>query len=147
LKDAVVEWVRELGHIAFDLGTRDESPVDYPDFALAVAESVSEERADLGIAIDAAGIGSAIAANKVPGVRAAMCYDAASARNAREHNHANVLTLGARTAAAQVARDVVRMFLTTAVGGERHARRVEKIGAIESKYSRPRTLRFDEVRR
>jgi ribose 5-phosphate isomerase B len=146
LKEAVIEWVRDLGHLAFDLGTRDENPVDYPDYARAVAEAVSEQRADLGIAIDAAGIGSAIAANKVPNVRAAMCYDVASAKNAREHNHANVLTLGGKAASARQAREIVRAFLTTDVGGERHARRVQKISAIESSYSRPRASRIEEAR-
>jgi ribose 5-phosphate isomerase B len=136
LKQAVLEWVRELGHLAFDLGTHGESPVDYPDFAREVAEAVAQGRADLGICIDGAGIGSAIAANKVPGVRAAMCCDAAGARNAREHNFANVLTLGGKTAFAKDAREIVRAFLATSEGEERHARRVQKIAGIELKYSR-----------
>jgi ribose 5-phosphate isomerase B len=136
LKQAVLEWVRELGHVALDLGTRDESPVDYPDFARDVAESVAQGRADLGICIDGAGIGSAIAANKVPGVRAALCCDAAAAKNAREHNFANVLTLGGKTAFAKDAREIVRVFLATSEGEERHARRVNKIERIEARYSR-----------
>ena len=138
LKIALKEWVRELGHDVFDLGTHDRNAVDYPDFARAVAEAVAEGRADLGICLDGAGIGSAIAANKVPGVRAAMCYDAATARNAREHNFANVLTLGAKMLGAQVVFEIVRTFLSTAEGEERHARRVRKITAIESKYCRSR---------
>lgn len=137
MKQAAIEWVRELGHLAIDLGTRDERPVDYPDFARAVAEAVAQGRADLGICVDGAGVGSAMAANKVPGVRAAMCYDTATARNAREHNHANVLTLGGRMIPARNAHDVVRAFLSTPVGGERHAKRVEKIAAIERSYARP----------
>lgn len=136
MKQVAIEWVRELGHLAIDLGTRNEAPVDYPDFAGAVAEAVAQGRADLGICVDAAGIGSAMAANKVPGARAAMCHDAATARNAREHNHANVLTLGGRTLGASAAHEVVRVFLSTPVGGDRHARRVEKIVAIEKRYAR-----------
>jgi len=135
MKQALSEWVRELGHLALDLGTNDERPVDYPDFARAVAEAVAQGRVDLGICVDGAGIGSAMAANKVPGVRAAMCYDAATARNAREHNHANVLTLGGRMLGMKTANEVVRAFLSTPVGGERHAKRVEKITAIERSYS------------
>jgi ribose 5-phosphate isomerase B len=136
LKVEVVEWLRELGYVVLDLGTRDESPVDYPDFARAVAEAVARGNADLGICVDGAGIGSAIAANKVPGVRAAACHDVATARNAREHNFANVLTLGGRMLARQRAHEIVRAFLATAAGGERHAKRVEKITAIERAYAR-----------
>lgn len=136
LKASVLEEVRGLGHEAFDLGTRDENAVDYPDFARAVAEAVAAGNADLGIAIDGAGIGSAMAANKVPGVRAAPCWNVDSAKNAREHNFANVLTLGARMLAARAALEVVRAFLTTATGEDRHRRRVDKITAIERSYSR-----------
>jgi ribose 5-phosphate isomerase B len=136
LKSDVIDWVRALGHETFDLGTRDESPVDYPDFARAVAESVARSNADLGIAIDGAGIGSAMAANKVVGVRAANCWDAASAKNAREHNFANVLTLGAKMLPREKLYEIVRTFLTTPTGEERHARRVKKITDIERAYSR-----------
>lgn len=135
-KARVIGWVRELGAVAVDLGTHDENPVDYPDVARAVGEAVARGRAELGICLDGAGIGSAIAANKVPGVRAATCWDAASARNAREHNHANVLSLGAKMLTASALQDAVRAFLSTAPGGERHARRVEKITAIERASSR-----------
>jgi ribose 5-phosphate isomerase B len=136
LKQEVLEWVRALGHEAFDLGTRDENPVDYPDFARAVAEAVARANADLGIVLDGAGIGSAIAANKVPGVRAATCWDAASARNAREHNYANVLAFGAKMIAPEKAREIVHAFLATSEGEERHGRRVKKIGDIERHYTR-----------
>lgn len=136
LKRAVLEWLRELGHVAQDLGTKDENAVDYPDFARAVAEAVAHGSADLGICIDGAGIGSAMAANKVPGVLAAMCYDVATARNAREHNHANVLTLGGRMLSESQAQDILRAFLSTPPGGERHKKRVDKIRAIETRYSR-----------
>jgi ribose 5-phosphate isomerase B len=131
LKRSVAAWLGELGHVVVDLGTHDENPVDYPDFAAAVGRAIAERRADLGICVDGAGIGSAIAANKIPGVRAAMCYDVATARNAREHNHANVLTLGGKLLTTSAAFDVVRAFLSTPVGPERHARRVAKITALE----------------
>ena len=136
LKRAVLDWVRELGIVAVDLGTHDENPVDYPDFAKAVAEAVAEGRADLGICVDGAGIGSAMAANKVPGVLAANCHDVSTARNAREHNFANVLTLGGRTLQASEAQAIVRAFLATPCGEERHRKRVEKIRALERRYAR-----------
>jgi ribose 5-phosphate isomerase B len=131
LKGDVIEWVRSLGHETFDLGTRDENPVDYPDFARAVAESVAKKNADVGIVIDGAGIGSAMAANKVGGVRAANCWNGATAKNAREHNYANVLTLGAKVITREAAYEVVRTFLTTPFGEERHGKRVKKIMDIE----------------
>lgn len=117
-----------------DVGTRGKESVDYPDFAQAVAEAVSSGRCDLGIVVDGAGIGSAIAANKVPGIRAAMCYDAATARNSREHNFANVLTIGGRLISNETMKDIVRVFLETPTGEERHAARVRKILALEKKY-------------
>jgi ribose 5-phosphate isomerase B len=135
MKVHVLKYVEELGHIAFDLGCKDESAVDYPDFAHAVAEAVTHGRSDLGIVIDGAGIGSAMAANKVPGVRAAMCYDEQTARNAREHNYANVLSLGGRMLEEQTILDVVRAFLGTPEGAERHGRRVDKITGIERRYA------------
>lgn len=144
LKLALLEWIRELGHVAQDLGTKDENPVDYPDFARAVAESVASGGADLGVCVDGAGIGSAMAANKVPGVLAAMCYDVPTARNAREHNHANVLTLGGRMLSEGQAHEILRAFLATPVGGERHRKRVEKIRAIEVRYSRPAAANMEE---
>ena len=134
MKADVLTWVRECGHAAVDLGTVDENPVDYPDFARRVAEAVAGGQCDYGIVVDGAGIGSAMAANKVPGVRAAMCYDEATARNAREHNYANVLSLGGRLLAPDLACRIVRTFLSTPDGPERHARRVAKITAIERDY-------------
>jgi ribose 5-phosphate isomerase B len=136
LKKDVLAWVAELGHQAHDFGTRDENPVDYPDFACAVAEAVANGQCDLGIVIDGAGIGSAIAANKVSGVRAATCCDVAMAKNAREHNYANVLSLGAKMITRAAAHDIVRTFLATPYGEERHGKRVAKIGAIEKRYSK-----------
>jgi ribose 5-phosphate isomerase B len=131
LKGDVIEWVRSLGHETFDLGTRDENPVDYPDYARAVAEAVAKKNADIGIVIDGAGIGSAMAANKVAGVRAANCWNGATAKNAREHNYANVLTLGAKVITRDAAFEVVRTFLATPFGEERHGKRVKKIMDIE----------------
>ena len=112
----------------------DEKPADYPDIALAVAELVAEGAATRGIIVDGAGIGSAMVANKVPGIRAALCYDKASARNSREHNNANVLTLGGRMLTASQAEEVVRVWIGTAFAGGRHAGRVGKIGEVERKY-------------
>ncbi|MCZ6598165.1 MAG: RpiB/LacA/LacB family sugar-phosphate isomerase [Planctomycetota bacterium] len=134
MKLEVLEWVRECGHRAVDLGCHDENAVDYPDFAHAVAQAVAERRCDVGILVDGAGIGSAMAANKVPGIRAANCWDERTAKNAREHNYANVLTLGGRLLDTATAHTVVRTFLATPFGAERHGRRVEKIHAIERRY-------------
>ncbi len=134
LKKDVLAWIAEVGHQPIDLGTRDERACDYPDFAHAVAEVVAGGQAELGIVIDGAGIGSAIAANKVPGVRAATCCDVAMAKNSREHNFANVLSLGAKMITRAVAQDIVRAFLATETGEERHRKRVDKIDAIERRY-------------
>lgn len=135
-KRALLEILREAGHVLLDLGTHDETAVDYPDFARAVAEAVAEGRADLGVCIDGAGIGSAMTANKVPGVRAANCWDVASARNAREHNYANVLTLGGRRLSPSGASEILSAFLSTPWGEERHGRRIAKITAVERQYSK-----------
>ena len=141
LKADVLTSLRELGARTVDFGTRDSNAVDYPDVARAVAEAVAAGQCDLGVVIDGAGIGSAIAANKVPGVRAATCVDERMARNAREHNHANVLSIGTGWLDASRAHGVLRAFLTTDVGPGRHARRVAIIDSIEGRYARtqPRT--------
>ncbi len=114
-----------------DVGVHEEKPADYPDIARQVAEIVARGEAARGIIIDGAGIGSSIVANKFPGIRAALCYDKASARNSREHNDSNVLTLGGRLLTAGQAEDVLRVWLTTPFGGGRHAARLEKIAEIE----------------
>jgi ribose 5-phosphate isomerase B len=119
-----------------DCGTHSTDSVDYPDFAYAVAQLVGTGRAWRGIIIDGAGIGSCMAANKVPSVRAAMCYDQATAVNSREHNNANVLTLGAGLIGANLAQQIVQTWLATDFGGDRHARRVDKIMAIEKRFSK-----------
>jgi ribose 5-phosphate isomerase B len=136
LKSELLVMLRETGYEVIDCGTNSTESVDYPDFALAVAQLVSSGSAWRGILIDGAGIGSCMAANKVPGVLAAMCYDQATAHNSREHNNANVLTLGAGMIGPNIARQVVQTFLDTEFGGGRHARRVDKILDIERRYSR-----------
>lgn len=123
-------------YIVIDCGTNSTESVDYPDFALAVAEQVSSGRAWRGIMIDGAGIGSCMVANKVPGVRAALCYDNATAVNSREHNDANLLTLGAGLIGNALAKQIVDTWLKTEFGGGRHAKRVDKIVAVERKYAK-----------
>ena len=136
VKERVKKLLDELGYRHRDFGTFSEDAVDYPDFAHAVAQAVANGRCDLGIMVDGAGIGSCMTANKVPGVRAAMCYDAATARNSREHNFANVLTLGGRMLSTEMIAEIVNVWLSTPEGDPRHGRRVAKIIAIEKQYLR-----------
>jgi ribose 5-phosphate isomerase B len=136
MKEKVKHLLEGLGHKYRDFGTYSTDPVDYPDIAHAVARSVADAACDLGIVIDGAGIGSAMTANKVPGVRAALCYDEATARNSREHNYANVLTLGGRLLSEEQIVKVVTVWLSTPDGEARHGKRVAKITAIEKQYSR-----------
>jgi ribose 5-phosphate isomerase B len=138
LKETLKEHLDGLGFAVLDCGTDSRDPADYPDSALAVALAVTEGRAWRGIAVDGAGIGSCMAANKVPGVRAAMCYDQATAINSRGHNDANVLTLGAGMIDAGLGREIVTTWLATPAGGGRHARRVTKIMDIERRHARRR---------
>lgn len=134
LKNLLIKELNTLGYEVRDCGTNSTDPVDYPDIALAVAALVAEGKAWRGVVIDGAGIGSCMAANKVPGVRAALCYDYATAVNSREHNDANVLTLGAGLIGTNLARQILTTWLATEFGGGRHAKRVDKIVAIEKKY-------------
>ncbi len=136
LKRELAGMLVDLGWRPLDLGTRDTNACDYPDFARAVAEAVADGRAELGVVVDGAGIGSAMAANKVPGVLAANCWDERTARNAREHNHANVLTLGAGNLDRAGAYAILRAFLETPTGGGRHARRVALIRDLEGVHAR-----------
>jgi ribose 5-phosphate isomerase B len=136
LKEALKPLLQSLGLEARDVGIYEEKPADYPDLALKVAELVASGSAARGVVIDGAGIGSSIAANKVPGIRAALCYDKASARNSREHNDSNVLTLGARLLTQSQAEEVLRTWLATPFGGGRHQARVQKILDIERQYSK-----------
>ena len=126
----------ELGHRVHDFGTNSEDAVDYPDFAYLVARAVSEKTAEVGIVIDGAGVGSAMTANKVPGVRAAACYSVEVARNSREHNDANVLTLGSKTVSNAQMREIVSAWLGAEISEDRHKKRVAKITAIEQQYQR-----------
>ncbi len=136
MKEQLKILLAELGHTARDFGTDSTDAVDYPDFAHAVARAVAEGAADLGIVIDGAGVGSAITANKVPGVRAAACYSEKVARNSREHNDANVLTLGSQTINSEEMRAIVRTWLATEITEDRHKKRVAKIEAVERQYKR-----------
>ncbi len=134
MKEELKRFLNELGHQVHDFGTHSEDAVDYPDFAYAVAKSVSDGMSEVGIVIDGAGVGSAITANKVPGVRAAACYSVAVARNSREHNDANVLSLGSKTISSAEMRDIVQAWLGTEMTEDRHRKRVGKIKAIEQQY-------------
>ena len=132
LKEVLKRYIaEELGWEVVDCGTHSTDAVDYPDYAAAVAREVSGGRCARGIVVDAAGIGSTMAANKVPGIRCALCHDDVTVLNAREHNDANVLALGARIVHRGLAARMVRLFLTTGFGGGRHERRVQKIMALE----------------
>ena len=134
LKEELKLYLAELGHRVRDLGTNSTDAVDYPDFAHAVARAVSDGACDLGIVIDGAGVGSAMTANKVPGVRAAACYSVKVAVNSREHNDANVLTLGSGTITPTEMREIVAAWLSTEIKEERHRKRVAKIVAVERQY-------------
>jgi len=134
LKEILKSHLRDLHYQFKDFGTFSEASVDYPDYAAVVAEAVTSGEAWRGIIIDGAGIGSCMVANKIPGIRAALCHDFYSARNSREHNNANVLTLGSRVIGVDIAKEIVKLWLATEFGGGRHAQRVTKIDAVEQKY-------------
>jgi ribose 5-phosphate isomerase B len=134
MKEALKPVIESLGLQIRDVGVTEEKPADYPDIALKVAELVASGTASRGVIIDGAGIGSSIAANKVPGIRAALCYDKSSARNSREHNDSNILTLGGRMLTETQAEDVLRTWLATPFGGGRHQARIDKILKIEQQY-------------
>jgi ribose 5-phosphate isomerase B len=136
LKERLAFRLKEAGYGVTDCGTDSHDAVDYPDFAHAVARKVASGECTYGIVVDGAGIGSAMVANKVPGVRAALCYDLSTARNSREHNHANVLTLGAGLIGEGLAWQIVQEWLSVPWGGGRHARRVDKITAVEREYAK-----------
>ena len=134
VKGALVAHAQSLGWTVTDLGTDSAESVDYPDFAYAVGRSVHLGQTALGLMVDGVGVGSAIVANKLPGVRAALCPDVFSAFNARAHNDANVLTLGARTMGVETCKRVLAEFLQTDFEGGRHARRVAKIADVEARF-------------
>ena len=138
LKEQLKAYLRDWGYKFLDLGTDSTAAVDYPDFAEAVANTVARGDAWLGVVVDSAGIGSSIAANKVAGARAALCYDRATARNSREHNDANVLSLGAKLISPEAAREILAIWLSTPFAGGRHQRRVDKIRSIEERGTNKR---------
>lgn len=139
LKEILKKELREWGYEVLDIGTHTSDAVDYPDFAHAVASIIGRGYCERGIIIDGAGIGSAIVANKVQGIRAAHCRDLSEVKNSREHNNANILTLGARIIGVGLALDMVKMWLTTSFEGGRHQRRIDKISDIEQREMRCRT--------
>jgi ribose 5-phosphate isomerase B len=136
LKKEIILHLESKGIEMKDFGTYTESSCDYPEFALKVAEEVVSKNYDFGILVCGTGIGISIAANKVPGVRAALCSDTFSAHACREHNNANILTLGQRVVGVGLALDIVDIFLGTKFEGDRHQRRLDKITEIEKKYSK-----------
>lgn len=133
-KEQLKKFLADLGLQVRDFGTNSKDAVDYPDFAHAVAKAVAGKQVDVGIIIDGAGIGSAMTANKVPGVRAAACYSVALAKNSREHNGANILTLGSGHNSLAEIREIVEAWLSTDLIEDRHKKRVGKIEAIERQY-------------
>lgn len=137
LKKELVEFLRGLGHEVLDVGTNSTAPVDYPDYAEAVSNAVLDGRAERGVLICGSGVGACVAANKIPGIRAAICHDGYSAHQGVEHDDMNVLVLGSRVIAGELAKDLVRDYLRANFSGaERHVRRLEKVKAIEAHYMR-----------
>jgi len=136
LKKMVLSHLRQKSIAVVDMGTYSTEPVDYPDFARLAAQAVSRGECERGIIICGTGIGASIAANKVRGVRAALCHDGYTARACREHNNANVLAMGERVIGEGVALEIVDIFLETPFAGGRHQRRVEKIVALEEQCDR-----------
>lgn len=131
LKQEMIQFLGSLGCEVEDLGTYSEASVDYPDYAAAVGRAVVEGQASLGLLVCGTGLGMSIAANKIAGVRAAVCVEPVSAKLARQHNDANVLCLGGRVTGIEVAKEITRVFLESSFEGGRHARRVAKIEALD----------------
>ena len=137
LKQKLGDYLHELGHAVIDLGTMNQDPVDYPDYAEAVGKAVLQGQADRGVLICGSGVGASVAANKLPGIRAAVCHDTYSARQGVEHDDMNILVFGARIIAEELARELVRAFLAARfTAEERHVRRVGKIKALEKRYGK-----------
>ncbi len=132
LKTKIIHYLQEQGWDCLDLGTDSEEPVDYPDYALKAALAVKNGECQRGIICCGTGVGVAITANKVSGIRAALCHDVFTAHACREHNDANILTLGQRVIGSGLALEIVKVWLTTEFEGGRHSRRLEKIQAIEN---------------
>lgn len=136
LKGEIISFLKDNGYEIKDFGTNSTDSCDYADYAIKVSEAVAAKECDFGILICGTGIGIGIAANKVPGIRAALCSDTFSAHATREHNNANILTMGQRVVGVGLALDIVKTFLTSEFEGDRHIRRIEKISEIERKYSK-----------
>ncbi|HEX5606067.1 MAG TPA: ribose 5-phosphate isomerase B [Candidatus Binatia bacterium] len=135
MKQIIANYLRHIGHEVVDIGTNSDSPVDYPDFAEALAKAISEGEAERGVLICGSGVGASVAANKIPGIRAGLCHDTYSARQGVEHDDMNVLVLGARVIGVELARELVNNFLAAKYSDEeRHHRRVAKIKALEQRY-------------
>ncbi|MGH7766753.1 MAG: ribose 5-phosphate isomerase B [Candidatus Binatia bacterium] len=137
LKQDLVIYVESLTHEVLDLGTNNEDPVDYPDYAEAVGRAVAEGRAERGVLVCGSGVGASIAANKIPGIRAGLCHDTYSARQGVEHDDMNVLVLGARVIGPALALELTRVYLGASFSREeRHRRRLEKVARLEKKQKR-----------
>jgi ribose 5-phosphate isomerase B len=134
IKNILSKILSEKGFEVIDVGTYDEASCDYPDYALAVASKVKNGGHEFGIIIDASGIPSAITANKLPGIRAATCYNEFSARSAREHNNANILVVGAKAIGEETIKSILDAWLNTNFGGGRHQKRLDKIAAVEKQF-------------
>ena len=134
LKEEIINFLKSENYDVKDFGTNSKASCDYPDYALKVAEAIVAKEFEFGILVCGTGIGISIAANKVPGIRAALCSDTFSAHATREHNNANILALGARVVGPGLALDIVKTFLNAKFEGDRHQARIDKITAIEKKY-------------
>jgi len=135
-KEMLKKYLAEIGYRTLDIGTNSEEPCDYPDYAYAVARVVAKGEAWRGIMIDATGVASSIVCNKVPGVRAAACFNEFVAKSSREHNDANVLTLGAKVLGTELIKSIVKVWLETWFGGGRHKKRVDKISDVEKRFAK-----------
>lgn len=136
LKEEVVKWMKEAGHVVEDIGCHNRESCDYPDYAVPLARAVAEGHFDRGVLVCGTGVGMAIAANRIPGARAVNCSDIFSARSSREHNNANILTLGERVLGIGLALDILKKWIETEFTGEaRHTRRLDKIESLSSKSS------------
>ena len=142
LKKPIVKQIESAGHRVTDVGTHNHDPVDYPDLSRKVCETILQGKADLGIVICGSGIGASVAANKFPGIRAAVCHDTYSARQGREHDDVNVLCLGARVIGSSLAEEIIKTWIQASFSGlPRYKRRLDKIAVIEKEFSlEPRPL-------
>lgn len=139
LKQHLITYLEQTGHSVLDLGTDSTKPVDYPDYAEKVADAVVAGKVERGIVICGSGVGASVAANKIPGIRAGICHDSYSAHQGVEHDDMNVLVLGARIIGIELAKEIVRTFLGARFSNqERHIRRLNKVKAIETRYTKPK---------